>query len=181
MNKLDSDPDDQKIDKHTSVKVGFAAIAGISIAVAAMSVIHSSSKTTDIKPDNTVEVKKAYKNFAIPMMSKDRKNYQISGRYEQDFKLEIISPENISEQVIVKVDPEGKYEAKGKFEKEATKVEFKAATLDGREIAFISYEEVQQYIKQNPEKPKPIVGASILHSMKGLKPDILKIIPKPSE
>jgi len=181
MNKIDKDPTESTSwIKTTKGKIGIAAIVSVIGAAggAINGILGSINRPVEIKPDNSIVMKNTYKNIAVPMMSKDGKFYQMSGTYEADFNLEIISPENISERVIVKIDPEGKFEAKGKFEKEASGVEFKATTLDGKEIAFISFNEVQQYISQNPEKPKPIVGESVLNSMKGLKPTTTKTIAK---
>lgn len=166
--------------KSLGAKIGIAAIAviGATTAVTSVNGSRTAANSTEIRPDNAVEARKTYKNLAVPMMSKDGKKYQMTGTYEKDFNLDIVSPENPTEHITVKVSPEGKYEIKGNFEKPASQVEFKPSTLDGKEIAFTSYEEVMKYISQNPESPKPIVGTQTLHSMQGMKPTRTEVYSK---
>ncbi|MCC7197783.1 hypothetical protein IT413_06360 [Candidatus Peregrinibacteria bacterium] len=186
-------PQPSAVDQNGAVSRSWVKTLGAQIGVAAMlaigGVVAASTPTmrgpvnggTEIKPDSSAEAQKNYKNLAVPMLSKDGLSYQMTGTYEQDFVVEVVSPENPKAVITVKVSPEGKYDIKGKFEHAASQVEYKPKTLDGKEIAFTSYGEVMSYIHQNPESPKPIVGTSKIHSMQGVKPTRTEVFTKKQE
>lgn len=186
-------PQPSAVDQNGAVSRSWIKTLGAQIGVAAMlaigGVVAASTPTmrgpvnggTEIKPDSSAEAQKIYKNLAVPMLSKDGLNYQMTGTYEKDFIIEVVSPENPSVVITVKVSPEGKYDIKGKFEKAASEVEYKPKTLDGKEIAFTTYGEVASYIHQNPASPRPIVGTSKIHSMQGVKPTRTEVFTKKQE
>lgn len=169
--------------KSLGAPIGVAAMLAISGVVAANAPTMRGPVNggADIRPDSSAEAQKNYKNLAVPMLSKDGLNYQMTGTYEKDFVVEVVSPENPSVVITVRVSPEGKYDIKGKFEKAASQVEYKPKTLDGKEIAFTTYGEVASYIHQNPASPRPIVGTSKIHSMQGVKPTRTEVFSKKQE
>jgi|GEM_PF-5541585 len=164
--------------KSLAAKVGIAAMAVLGATTAVTSVNNSRSAATaaEIKPDSTALTAKPYKNLAVPMLGKDGRSFKIVGTYEKDFNLSVVSPENKPITVLVKVSPEGKFEAKGVFESPATQAEFKPTTLEGQEITFVSADKAGEFIKAHPESPKPIIGNATLNTMKGLKPDRVETI-----